>query len=371
MCGIAGAILLPKSRSREQNTEIQHRITQLLYYMEARGSDGTGLAVVSRDGTVSRYRAPGVSGGYASYDPNYTKVLRGIGYNTSIVIGHTRASTVGNNKDVEDFHPFTCGPIVGCHNGVFTGCDYVTKAHGLNLRGVCDSEVLFALLADKSAGKPVIGEDDIYDSLNELGGMYTVAFTDTRMPNRIFLGVGDNPLAVSYNERLGCLFWASTEDALVLTAHLFSRLYGDYNPEVTWKMGEYTCYVVDSQNIQGKSVLMLTLTEGKDGKKKTKPKDFESLFGVRTFKLPYRYGMWWAGGDEWGDYLTARYGSDYLTGRFAAEDADDGEPVVRTRRATSTTSMLPASSHINRDFHDANVEGLRQSGHRRKKGARG
>ncbi|MBD3261817.1 MAG: hypothetical protein GF334_09170 [Candidatus Altiarchaeales archaeon] len=111
MCGLFGVSSNWLSKAEIDNAAL------LGYLSYTRGVDSTGLAFVGKKGKKHRaqyLKEPSPSGVFL-HEPETERFL-GSGTSNNILLGHTRAATIGKvNK--ENAQPFWIDPIIGTHNG--------------------------------------------------------------------------------------------------------------------------------------------------------------------------------------------------------------------------------------------------------------
>lgn len=122
--------------------------------------------------------------------------------NASVLMAHTRLASVGA-VSIANCHPFTCGNIIGAHNGGISNHWELNKKYDRKFE--VDSKHIFAQLDE---GKP----------LSELEGYGAITWIDKARPGIVNLsrfngGVLSAARVFSKNKQFGVV-WASTQDAL-------------------------------------------------------------------------------------------------------------------------------------------------------------
>lgn len=171
MCGIAGSI--------NGDPAI---VEALLYAMEERGGDSTGVAGGMPGGRfrIKRLTQPAT---LAMQDPDfYDALMEG---QDGVVIAHTRAATVGVIK-ASNAHPFHAGRIIGCHNGT------IDSFHPGVPEAEVDSERLIKALAQRSPAT-VLGHNSTQPSIIK-HGVYALAWYDKEECLLHLARAGDRPL---------------------------------------------------------------------------------------------------------------------------------------------------------------------------------
>lgn len=201
MCGIGGFHAY-KEITGDQLEFATQELCDLLVGLETRGRHAAGLFTVDDDLAVKTCKGPGPASDHLPlFEAHAITAGR-----KPIVIGHTRNATHGTPSNNRNNHPFTCGRITGVHNGVFHYYDYWRNQ--LHLRGDCDSEAIFAMLAScKNEG----GYNKVLARLNPYN---RVIFWDDKM-RRLYTYCADvRGLAFAMDKELGVTWMASTKEHL-------------------------------------------------------------------------------------------------------------------------------------------------------------
>jgi glucosamine 6-phosphate synthetase-like amidotransferase/phosphosugar isomerase protein len=114
-------------------------------------------------------------------------MVRTLSNYTNFMVGHTRASTpgAGTAKNNYNNHPHVCGKIIGVHNGVIDKEKPTRTLQGqYDLKGTCDSELLFALI-DHKIKRGASRATAIRDTLLEVKGWYSLIMMNTEKPQEI------------------------------------------------------------------------------------------------------------------------------------------------------------------------------------------
>ena len=166
MCGIVGI-----SDATENN--INEELVRALTYLQHRGQDSAGIAIVEKDGKINISKGIGLVSQVFNEEP---QVL----YNSSRVgIGHVRYSTQGfiNNDEAQPLYTNSPYGIALAHNGNLTNTDYlkeylIEKQRHINTDS--DSEILLNVLAAELTDSPTDIFGAICRVMNLLRGSYSV-----------------------------------------------------------------------------------------------------------------------------------------------------------------------------------------------------
>ena len=84
------------------------------------------------------------------YEKPFQELLGQVDNETTILMGHTRWRTRGNEFNNRNNHPIRAGIVIGTHNGTIYNADYLFRRLGLPRYAEVDSELIFRL-ADRFA----------------------------------------------------------------------------------------------------------------------------------------------------------------------------------------------------------------------------
>ena len=184
-------------------TAVQKRrlISSLATASEARGTDATGIAY-NCDGHLAVYKRPW---------PAHLMRFR-LPENVRCVMGHTRMTTQGDEKQNCNNHPFvgTSGmPFALAHNGIIYNDKELRQERKLPDTNIeTDSYIAVQLLEQQ--GK--LNFSTIRTAAEALEGTLTLTILDGR--DNLYIIKGNNPLTLYHFPRLGLYVYASTEAIL-------------------------------------------------------------------------------------------------------------------------------------------------------------
>lgn len=203
MCGLFGVVC---SKDADKGT-----VSQVFLGMgvmsESRGRDAAGVAGFSWDGDlrVCTKKIGTFRSLWTQHKASGRLLIDVAG--SHVLMGHTRASSVGNPNDLRNAHPFQVGPIVGCHNGTMSRSALVSQYELRSLKGSTDSEAIVAALAAGPADP-----ESYLDVVTSVSGSAALSVVDTRRQDAVVLVRGQSsPLAVARAVD-GSVWWASVPE---------------------------------------------------------------------------------------------------------------------------------------------------------------
>lgn len=169
---------------------------------EVRGTDATGIAYNSGD-KLCIYKRPRPARWMRFQVPA----------DASVIMGHTRMTTQGNERKNQNNHPFP-GYVKDCHfalahNGVLYNDRLLRRQYKLPATKVeTDSYIATQLIEDSGE----LTFDSLQTMAERLEGSFT--FTVLSDKNELYFIKGDNPMCLYHYPERGLYVYASTEDIL-------------------------------------------------------------------------------------------------------------------------------------------------------------
>lgn len=267
MCGLYGYITNKNTTlTQEQQTIRNNIIRGLAIFMQERGVHSTGVAGIYGKNQTQIYKKA-IPARDFTFLQGYKEFME---KNNSMVIGHTRAATVGAKTD-ENAHPFKKGSIVGAHNGrVENWLDIYREAD-------VDSEAIFYLLDQTN--------NDFEKTFSELKGKFAITWFEENSPTKVHFMINGNPLFLVRIHELETYFWCST-------LHALQAIVGSYFPlkyRHFWAPLINTVYSLDNEFIIDKKSIQLKsdiITPAPTTILKPKEKSLELPSGNYKFKQP-------------------------------------------------------------------------------------
>lgn len=197
MCCLFGLVDYGDVLSQRQRTKL---ITVLSRECEVRGTDATGISYVS-DGRLCIYKRPLAAHKLHFHIPTCTKVI----------MGHTRLTTQGSERQNYNNHPFF-GRVPGCsfalaHNGVLYNDRVLRNTEHLPPTNIkTDSYIIVQLIEKYKA----LNFEGLKHTAEKIEGSFT--FTALDQQNNLYLVKGENPICIYHFQ--GFYVYASTEEIL-------------------------------------------------------------------------------------------------------------------------------------------------------------
>jgi len=215
MCGIFGIINYDGIMKRylADLDHIQETTSNLLSASQSRGTDASGICVVTLNGRAMVYktRKPGQA---LTADPEYSKIMNTMDYqsNFRMMIGHTRAKTKGTKYYNANNHPIVAGKVIGVHNGMISNDDALFDMNkDLTRKGQVDSEIIFRLIDKFTYAKHTIATS-VRETAQAIIGSYSCAFIHLDHPNYLTLFAGSFPsIAIRDFKAARLMIFASTD----------------------------------------------------------------------------------------------------------------------------------------------------------------
>ena len=199
MCAIFGFLDYGKKISYRLLTKL---LKELSIAAECRGTDATGISYV-KDGEMVTFKKAKPAHKVNLYFPK----------DTTAVIGHTRYTTQGSEKQNYNNHPFEGvtdeQSFALAHNGVLHNDTALKRAYNLPVTKIeTDSYVAVQLLEQQNQ----VNMKSLKFVAEEVLGSFV--FTVLRNDNMLFLVKDSNPVTLYHFPELGLYVYASTKDIL-------------------------------------------------------------------------------------------------------------------------------------------------------------
>ena len=195
MCGIATIAIGRSARGRIPYEKLRGMTKEILIELSSRGQDASGIAVINED-DVHVFKKP-LRPRRLVVRPRFEDILQKIGPRTNFIMLHSRAASVGGNKDNYNNHPIVADPIIGIHNGTLYNEDQLFKSFRKYFKpeGTVDSEVIFRML-NMYLNKGLAPKQAMQMVSRQLVGAFTGAAIDMRRTNQMLMFKFGRELAV-------------------------------------------------------------------------------------------------------------------------------------------------------------------------------
>ncbi len=196
MCAIFGFMNYGKKVSHKIMTKL---LRELSVAAEVRGTDATGISYV-KDGKMVTFKKAKPAHKVNLYFPK----------GTTVVIGHTRFTTQGSEKQNCNNHPFESERgFALAHNGVLYNDKELKEMYNLPETKIKTDSYVAVQLLETFGGADM---ENIRKMSEIVEGSFV--FTILRNDNTLFLVKGSNPITVYYFSELGLYVYASTKEIL-------------------------------------------------------------------------------------------------------------------------------------------------------------
>jgi glucosamine 6-phosphate synthetase-like amidotransferase/phosphosugar isomerase protein len=216
MCGLAGVIFGKKRRTQTERDTLTWYFTRLLVLSEQRGPHASGLAWLKRDGDYRLFKRP-VTASQLIVDKAFHEMLCEVDNKTTLLMGHTRWRTRGDERKNRNNHPIRVRNVIGTHNGTIYNANYLFRRFNLPRFAEVDSEILFRMAATASrSGR--LDLNAFRQHLRLCRGQISAIIGSVTDPETVVILKGNKPLEMRYHEKKRAFLYAS--DARYLDAVL-------------------------------------------------------------------------------------------------------------------------------------------------------
>lgn len=235
MCCLFGIVDYKQSLTPKQLNKI---IGVLSRACEARGTDATGIAYNTPD-RLKIYKRPLPA----------RKMRYRIPEGVHTIMGHTRMTTQGDEKNNYNNHPFY-GSVNNtdfalAHNGVLHNDIFLREIEELpETRIETDSYIAVQLIEKKKT----LDTDSLKFMAEQLEGSFTITVLDKK--DNLYFVKGDNPMCIYHFKDYGIFLYASTKDILKTAVRKIPYHFG-YWEKITLLSGEIL--KIDKQGNTSKS----------------------------------------------------------------------------------------------------------------------
>lgn len=213
MCGLAGIILGERARSADELRHLTRLFTDLLVISRQRGPHATGVVWINRDGAHRLFKRPMPAELFVEHKA-FSQVLAGVDSRTTLLMGHTRWRTRGDQHINRNNHPIRAGEVIGTHNGTIYNADELFARYDLSRYAEVDSEILFRIAATTLTTRGRIAVRRFLMRLRHCCGQITAVMASRRDPCRVLVFKGNNPLELRWHPRLNVVIYASSASYL-------------------------------------------------------------------------------------------------------------------------------------------------------------
>jgi glucosamine 6-phosphate synthetase-like amidotransferase/phosphosugar isomerase protein len=212
MCGQVGIIFGRKRRRPDERDYLRGVFIRMLLHSEERGPHASGLAWLKTDGSHRIFKRP-MRAHELVYEKPFQELLGQVDNETTILMGHTRWRTRGNEFNNRNNHPIRAGIVIGTHNGTIYNADYLFRRLGLPRYAEVDSELIFRL-ADRFAPEGSIDQEGLKKALALCRGQMSAVLVSRLDPGTITVLKGNKSLCLRIHRQHRVVLYAS-DDAFI------------------------------------------------------------------------------------------------------------------------------------------------------------
>lgn len=213
MCGLAGVMFGERARSAGELRRLTRLFTDLLVISRRRGPHATGIAWINREGAHRLFKRPMPAEPFVEHKA-FAQLLAGVDSRTTVLLGHTRWRTRGDERVNRNNHPIRAGEVIGTHNGTIYNADELFGRLALPRYAEVDSEILFRAAETTATRRGRIDVRRLLDCLRVCRGQITAVLASRRDPQTVLVLKGNNPLELRWHERMRMVLYASSASYL-------------------------------------------------------------------------------------------------------------------------------------------------------------
>jgi hypothetical protein len=132
----------------------------------------------------------------------------GLDNRATLLLGHTRWRTRGDERVNSNNHPIRAGEVIGTHNGTIYNADYLFRRWKLRRFAEVDSKILFRLAAN-AARDGAMDIERFKARLRRCRGQITAVIACRTDPGTVLVLKGNRPLELRWHPRRKAVLYAS------------------------------------------------------------------------------------------------------------------------------------------------------------------
>ena len=144
----------------------------------------------------------------ALLDKAFAELLASMDNRATLLLGHTRWRTRGDERVNSNNHPIRAGEVIGTHNGTIYNADYLFRRWKMRRFAEVDSEILFRLAAN-AARDGAMDIERFKARLRRCRGQITAVIACRTDPGTVFVLKGNWPLELRWHPRRKAVLYAS------------------------------------------------------------------------------------------------------------------------------------------------------------------
>ena len=207
MCHLSGIILGKKRRRADERRDLLSIFRDVLVASGPLGPHATGAGWVNRDGEFAIFKAP-VRAEELVGMSEFDELVSSVDNTTTVVMGHSRYRTRGDERNNANNHPLFGNGILGTLRGTILNADELFPKFRLKRTAQVDSELLVRLAAITGRLGP-IDTKRFLAGLRHCHGQISGVLVSVKDPETILILKGDSPLEFRWNDKLRAVAYAS------------------------------------------------------------------------------------------------------------------------------------------------------------------
>jgi len=141
-------------------------------------------------------------------DKAFAELLASMDNRATLLLGHTRWRTRGDERGNSNNHPIRAGEVIDTHNGTIYNADYLFRRWKMRRFAEVDSEILFRLAAN-AARDGAMDIKRFKARLRRCRGQITAVIACRSDPETVIVLKGNKPLELRWNPRRKAVVYAS------------------------------------------------------------------------------------------------------------------------------------------------------------------
>ena len=207
MCHLSGIILGRKMRRVAEREMLVSILRDVLVASGPLGPHATGAGWVKRSGEFAIYKDAVTAEKLVSM-PEFDELVSSVDNTTTVLLGHARYRTRGDERNNANNHPLVANSVVGTVRGTLLNADELFPKFRLKRTAQVDSELLVRLAAVTGRLGP-IDTRRFLAGVRYCRGQISGILVSLQDPETILVLKGDTPLEFRYHKTARAVAYAS------------------------------------------------------------------------------------------------------------------------------------------------------------------